>query len=273
MSPFSGVIELSFDPLVLLGPLTLRWQTIGVTVALLLALALAARDAARPPLSVPDLLFILIAIVPGAVVLGRGVHAVAYLEFYLARPAALIDPNAGSLSLLGAVLGACISAAYVARSLGNEVVRWADVAAGPMLIAIGGGKLAQLLGGSGQGLPFDGPWAVAFLGDGPWVSASPEMPAHPAQLYEGLWLLIGLPILALVGRRKPIGSGWRFVLAACWFLVGRVLVGFTWRDTPVIGPLNVEQSIAGALLLGLAVAALRVRGSSERPAATSRDRA
>lgn len=257
MSPFSGLIELSFDPLVQLGSLALRWQTIGMTVALLLALAIAARNAARPPLRLADLVLIVVAIVPGAILLGRGVHAVAYLEYYSARPLALIDPNVGSLSLLGAVMGGCIGAAYVARSVGNDVVRWADLAAAPMLITIGLGKLAQLLGGSGQGLPFDGPWAVAFSGPGPWVDANPDLASHPAQVYEGLWLLIGLPILALLGRRKPLGSGWMFALGMCWFLVGRLLVGFTWRDTPVIGPLNVEQALAGALLLGAAVAALR----------------
>ncbi len=252
-----GVIELSFDPLVQLATLTLRWQTIGVSAALLLALTVAARHAARPPLRVPDLLLILVAIVPGAILVGRAVHAITYLEFYVAHPLALFDLSVGSLSLLGALVGGSIGAAYVARSVGNDVVRWADVAAAPLLIAIGLGKLAQLLGGSGQGLPFDGPWAVAFTGAGPWVSADPTLPAHPAQVYEGLWLLIGLPLLFLVGRRRALGNGSMFAFAVCWFLVGRLLVGFVWRDAPVIGPFNVEQAIAVALLLGIAVAALR----------------
>ena len=40
------------------------------------------------------------------------------------------------------------------------------------------------------------------------------------------------------------GEGRLFVSALSWFLVGRVLVGFTWRDQPVIGPLNTEQILA-----------------------------
>jgi phosphatidylglycerol:prolipoprotein diacylglycerol transferase len=261
------VVELAFDPFVQLGTLTLRWQTIGVTVALLLGLTLAARNAARPPLRISDLLLILVGIVPGAIVVGRLVHVITYQEFYLTQPQAAFDPGTGSLSLLGAVVGGCLSASFVARSVGNDVVRWADVAAAPMLVAIGIGKLAMLLGGSGQGVPFDGPWAVAFGGNGPWVSADPEMPSHPSQIYEGLWLLAGLPILGLIGRRRPLGRGWMFVFALCWFLVGRLLVGFTWRDTAAIGPFNVEQAICGALLLGVAVAALRGGGSSDRPIA------
>ena len=221
------------------------------------ALAIAARRAAEPPLRIPDMLPILVAIVPGAIVGGRLVHAVAYFDFYLARPASLLDPAVGSLSLLGAVLGGCVSAAYVARMLGDHLARWADIAALPLLVVLGFGKLATVLGGSGQGLPFDGPWAVAFTGQGPWVSASPELPSHPSQVYEGLLLLVGLPLLAIVGRRGPPGTGRMFAFTLCWFLVGRLLVGFTWRDLPVLGPLNVEQALAGAVLLGLALAVLR----------------
>jgi len=56
------------------------------------------------------------------------------------------------LSLLGAVLGGALSGAYIAGLLEGTTRRWADLAALPMLLALGLGKLAQLLGGAGQGL-------------------------------------------------------------------------------------------------------------------------
>jgi phosphatidylglycerol:prolipoprotein diacylglycerol transferase len=251
-----AVIELGFEPLLQIGGLALRWQAIGVAAALLLALAVAARQA-RPPLAIANLLVIIVAIVPGAIVGGRFVHALSNLEFYLARSISLLDPGVGSLSLLGAVLGGCVTGAYVARRLGDDVARWADVAAPALLIAIGLGKLAQLLGGSGQGLPFDGPWAVSFTGPGTWVSASPGMPSHPAQVYEGLWMLAGVVLIGLFARRRNLARGSLFGVALCWFLVGRLLIAFTWRDSAVIGPLNAEQAVTAAVLLGIAVAVLR----------------
>jgi prolipoprotein diacylglyceryltransferase len=134
------------------------------------------------------------------------------------------------------------------------------------LLAIGFGKLGQLLGGSGQGLPFDGPWAVAFLGDGPWVSANPTLPSHPSQVYEALWALIGIPIvLAWVAERRRLtrggplagealprpDDGALFIAVLAWFLLGRVLVGFTWRDDLVLGPFNGEQLFALVALAGV----------------------
>jgi prolipoprotein diacylglyceryltransferase len=169
----------------------------------------------------------------------------------------------------------------VARLIGAPVWRWADAAAIPMLLALGLGKLAQLLGGSGQGMPFDGSWAVAFGGAGPWVSVSPDLPSHPAQIYEGLWLLLGIPIVLLLAgrRRRPIrvnplvawadraaAEGRLFILALGWFLLGRVLVGFTWRDERVISLLNMEQLLAlAALAFLLALALPRMVFRSARP--------
>ena len=49
-----------------------------------------------------------------------------------------------------------------------------------------------------------GPWRLP--GAGPWVSTSPEMASHPAQVYEGLWMLIGIPVVLLVAgkRHEPV---------------------------------------------------------------------
>lgn len=282
-----AVIALDFDPLLRLGEIGLRWQTLGVAVALLVGLGLAARGrvqgGVRParaprggpryppapavrgevvealPLRLDDMGYIVLASVPGAVIGGRLVHALIFWEAYAPAPELLLDPAVGSLSLLGAVLGGALSAAYMAHLLSAPVRRWADAAAVPLLVALGLGKVAQLLGGSGQGAPWDGPWAVAFVGEGPWISALPELPAHPAQLYEGAWLLLSAALvvsLSAAVRRRPERAGLVFVGALSAFLLGRLVVGFTWRDELALGQLNVEQllAVAALVMLGVGVA-------------------
>jgi phosphatidylglycerol---prolipoprotein diacylglyceryl transferase len=274
-----GVIQLSFDPLLRLEGLEIRWQTIALTGVLLLALGLAALIASRTPayatagprvsrLRLDELGFVALGIVPGAVVGGRLVHGLVFWELYAQDPLRLLDPAAGSLSLLGAVLGGTLTGGYVAVLLGGSIARWGEVAAVPMLLALGLGKLAQLLGGSGQGAPFDGPWAVAFIGPGPWHSLHPQVAAHPAQLYEGAWLLLGMLLIGLLFLARALALGRVFVLALAWFLLGRLLVGYTWRDEEMIGQLNGEQ-VGALLMLGvLAGAAVLRRPTSpaEEPA-------
>jgi len=285
-----AVIELAFDPLIELGEIGLPLQTLGITIGLLLGVGLAARyartmklparrSAYRPryppapsvgvrggpvdePLRLDDMAYIVLAAVPGAVVGGRLAHGFAFWSYYAEDPSRLLDPSVGTLSLLGAVLGGALTGGYMALLLGSPVRRWADAAAIPLLAALALGKFAQLLGGSGQGAPFDGPWAVAYVGDGPWISANAQLPSHPAQVYEGLWLLIGLVLVLSLVSAVHSSRRWQgslFLAALLAFLFGRLVVGFTWRDEVIAGLFNAEQLLAivalQVLLLGLVLGA------------------
>ncbi len=332
----TAVITLAFDPTVTTGPFAVRWETLALAAALfvsLLAFAAFARTSGRGTslsrLRLDDLFFLAMAAVPGAIVGGRVVLALAHPDYYSTHPGALLDPSQGSLSLLGAVLGGTVTAAWMARLLEVPARRWLDAAAVPLLAAIGLGKLAYVLGGGGQGLPWDGPWSLAFAGPGPWLSPSPSVPAHPSQVYEGVWDLLGAALVLALwlrrgrrlvardelpsGRRagsaargglaasglpsrpgppehspaivtRPIGSppvwsvlqvsppvagaesvegdagtagsgaGGVYAAALALFVLGRVVVGFTWADPAVVAGLNAEQ-MAAIIVLALLVAA------------------
>jgi phosphatidylglycerol:prolipoprotein diacylglycerol transferase len=267
--PVVAAIELAFDPYLHGAGLTVPWRAVGAALAILAGLALAAVLARRLALRVDDLLFVAIGVIPGAAIGGRLVHGMVFFEAYRVEPLALADPARGSISLLGAVLGGTLCGAYIASRLEGPVGGWADVAAAPLLLVIGLGKLAQLLAGSGQGIPSEAPWAVAFLGPGPWGSVSPEVPAHPAQVYEASWALAGIPLaLALLGRAAEhgtVGLGRVFPAALAWWLAGRIVVASTWRDPHLLGPFNAEQLLALATfaLVALVVIAMTVRAGAQ----------
>jgi prolipoprotein diacylglyceryltransferase len=290
-----AVFDMNFDPMLHLGgaiPVTLPWQTVLTAVTVLLALLVAGRFAHRsgrrtglPPLRLDDLLVIALAVLPGALIGGRLVYALDFLQYYQAHPTALLDPSQGSLSLLGAVLGGTLTGALIARFLESCPARWADVASTSMLLAIGLGKIAQFTAGGGQGIAWDGPLAVAFTGPGPWLSVAPATPAVPAQLVEAGWALLGIPVtfalhagpaleslpgfLRQTGRwadaRRARGAplaegrlrfGYLYGFALGWWLVGRIVIAATWRDDRLVGPFNVEQALGLSVLVLLVLTAL-----------------
>jgi prolipoprotein diacylglyceryltransferase len=261
----SAIVELSFDPFVRVGDVAVAWRSMALSLVILAALAVFSWGSLRARLApLDDALYVVLGAVPGAVLGGRVLHGLSFPDAYLAEPGSLLDLGRGSLSLLGAVIGGSVSAAYICRLLDRSVGRSLDAAAVPLLLAIGLGKLAELLGGGGQGTAFEGPWAVALTGAGPWRSPDPATPAHPSQVYEGLWTLAGIPLLVWAFRRDSAlaaGPGRRFAAALAWWLVGRFLVGFTWRDDRLVGPLTVDQTLVAVVLFVLVVAALAaVRG-------------
>ena len=302
-----AVITLQFDPTVQIGGRPVRLETIAlagaIVVALVVAAILAGRANARNaalalvPLRRDDLLYIVIGALPGAVIGGRIVYGLDYLDYYLrvSQPSALLDPSHGSLSLLGAVVGGTLTGLYTAWLIGAPSRRWLDVAIVPLLLGIALGKLAMLLGGGGQGAPTDLPWALAFAGGGPWLSLGADLPAHPSQVYEALWTLVGIPLVLRFtspsvwprlpeelrnragleindrdrGRRdydvevadlpavEGAAPGLLFGVGLAWWAIGRFLVGFTWRDPPVAAGLNAEQLGAVALLVVLTLLLFR----------------
>jgi phosphatidylglycerol---prolipoprotein diacylglyceryl transferase len=255
-----ALIALDFDPILRLGDVTIRWQAVALAVVVTLALVIAAVVARASRLRPDDLLFVVVGATPGAVIGGRLGYVLVHADFYAANPGAIIDPAQGSASLALAVAGGVLTAAIVARLLGTPVRPWLHVAALPALLAIGLGKLTMVLAGSGQGAPTDAGWALAFSGPGPWGSLAPDLPAHPSQVYEAIVALgVAMVVAAVLARGafdQPTGR--LFLAGIGAWAIGRFLVGFTWRDASILGPLRAEQLLT-LVLVAACVGLLLVR--------------
>jgi phosphatidylglycerol:prolipoprotein diacylglycerol transferase len=269
-----AVIQLNFDPYLRLGGQAVRWETLAVAGVILLTLVVAGILAGRQPglsgdgaaLRRDDLLFIVLGIVPGAVIGGRLGYVLIHFDYYQADPALIVDPASGGLALTGAVVLGTLTGAYVARLLEEPLGRWLNVAAVALLLGLGLGKLAQVLGGNGQGVLASVSWATAYAGSGPWGVLGPELPAYPAQVFEALGDALVLAVILVLGRVGPfrLSDGRRYLVAVGGWAIVRFLVASFWRDALVAGPLRAEQVMDLVVLIGaLALLVVVVR---RRPA-------
>jgi prolipoprotein diacylglyceryltransferase len=253
-----AVIAFDFDPLLHLSDgLTVRWQTVALAAVVAICLATAGVIARRTGLRPDDLLYIVIGAVPGAVIGGRLGYALVAPGAFAAGPVALFDPAVGGLELGLAVVGGLITAWIVAVLLGAPPRAWAHALAVVLLVAIAAGKLTMALGGSGQGRSFDGAWATAYLGPGPWVGLAPGLPSHPSQVYEAIGTMV---VALLVLLATTIGAfrtrdGTRLLVGLAGWAIARGIVSTTWRDATVVGPLPAAGIVAIALALGCIVMA------------------
>jgi prolipoprotein diacylglyceryltransferase len=269
----TAVIAFDFDPLFRLGDGAVRWETIGIALAIFAALVAAGTIARTDGLRLDDLLFVVLGIVPGAVVGGRLGYVLLHPGFFAADPGRIVDPGVGSLELTLAVVGGGLSGTLVAALLDGQPGRWVRVAPIPTLLVLGAGKLAMVLGGSGQGRPTTGEPATAYLGPGPWGSLGPELPSVPSQAIEGIATLALVAAMLVLLRwpslRRTDGRAFFLALGA-WCIV-RLVVAGTWRDPVALGPLRTEQVIdlvvVVAAAVGAVVVARRPAISPARPAA------
>jgi prolipoprotein diacylglyceryltransferase len=159
-----------------------------------------------------------------------------------------------------------LTGAVIGRLLGSPIGRWMHVLALPLLFVLAGGKLAGILGGTGQGSPSDLPWATAYAGPGPWGSLAADLPSHPSQAYEAIAIAVVILSLWLVSRVQTIarGDGAAMWAALGLWSVARFVVGFSWRDPAGVSVLRIEQ------LLALSIAFVAVLGFMKRARANRR---
>jgi len=276
----TAVLILDFDPLVRAGDASVRISTLVLAAVVAGALLLAARIAATTPahgptpgpfahrhhLRLDDLLFIVLGVVPGAVIGGRVEYVLTHLDYYVATTGAIVDPGQGGLGLGLAVVGGIASGAFVTRLLEAPIGRWAHVAALPTLLALAGGRVAQVLSGDGQGQPTDLSWATSYVGPGPWGSLAPSLPSHPAQVYEAVLVAVVLVVLGaiLAGGAFASRDGRALAIAIGLWAIVRVAVAATWRDAPVWAGLNAAQVIAIAVAFGCALVLVAGRSIADR---------
>jgi phosphatidylglycerol---prolipoprotein diacylglyceryl transferase len=248
----TAVLAFDFDPWLHLGDGAVRWETVAVAAAIFLSIVLAGVAARGSGLRVDDLLFVILGIVPGAVVGGRLGYVLLHPGFFTAAPGRILDPGVGSLELTVGVVGGALTGSLVALLLDGRPGPWLRVAALPTLLVLAAGKLAMVLGGTGQGLPTSGEPATAYLGSGPWGSLGPAIPSIPSQALEaaatGLVIIAILLVSLVPALRRPDGR--LFLLALGGWAIGRAVVASTWRDPVVVGPLRAEQAIDVAVAIG-----------------------
>ena len=147
-----------------------------------------------------------------------------------------------SHSLAGALAGGIVAVELykAVRGLsGSTGAIWV----GPLALGIAVGRWGCLLTGLSDdtyGTPSGLPWAVD-LGDG--------VKRHPVQIYESLAMLAFLAVyLAALARRAAWTRGRAFYLFVLWYGVQRFVWEF-WKPYPdLVGPLNLFQLLALALI-------------------------
>ena len=213
-----AVIEFNFDPALRLGDVAVRWETLALALTIVVCVGLAAVIAGRTSavnqaypemggrergawhLRRDDLIYILLGVVPAAVLGGRLGYILIHWDFYSEHPGAWFDPTQGSLELSLAVVFGMVAGYAVAAGLGAPAGRWLHIAIVPTLLGLTLGKFVGVLGGNGQGAQSDVAWATYYTGAGPWSSLDAATPAHPSQLYEAVLTLLVLGLIVYLLR-------------------------------------------------------------------------
>lgn len=183
-----------------------------------------------------------------------GAKVVWAIEFSDQAPLADLLFSRAGLSWYGGLLGGLAAGIATILAMGAPLVP--TLAAATPALAVGHmlGRIGCFLVGDDYGTPSTLPWAVAF----PEGAPPTDVPVHPTQLYEALFLA-GLAVALIAARRR--GASHRAVLGLYFVAAGgfRFAVEFIRVNEPVFLGLTLAQIFATLIVSVGAVMLLRDR--------------
>ena len=233
------------------------WYGIIIAVGFILAVVYAMARADQFGLTEDNILDMLFAAVPAAIVCARAYYCLFYWELYAENPISVLYIWEGGLAIYGGVIGAVAAVLIFCKVK--------KLPAGPMMDIGGLGLLiGQLVGRWGNFINREahGAETAGFLKMGLTDAAGSVTYYHPTFLYESVWNLIGFVLLHVYSKRRKF-DGEVFALYVAWYGLGRAWIeGLRTDSLYLFGTgIRVSQLLAAVSLLGAAawIAYVRIK--------------
>lgn len=266
-----------------IGPLTVRTYGLLLAVSFIAGILLALRRSRARGLNQNQMINMSLLIMLAGIVGARIMYVIPHWNEFSANPLDIISPfqSSGSIGLTGLTMYGGFIAAVLVSILYLRVNRlsiWkaCDAFAPSIALGIGVSRVGCFMNGCCFGLPTESALGVVFPAFSAAGSFYPDVPLHPAQLYNAV-LGFGLFGLLMWLDRKPRYDGFIFAVLLIAEPVTRFFVDLFryYESSMTLGSLggmalSVNQGISlvliglGLLLLGWTRNRARQRSSRSR---------
>jgi len=224
----------------------IRWYGVMISLALVIGLALAMREAGRRGIAQEEIVHIALWAVPFGLLGARLFHGIDAWKYYATYPLQILALQEGGMALYGGLIGGVAGGLWAARRRGLTRWRLLDVAAPSLIMGQAIGRVGCFINGDHQGFPSTLPWATSYVNHA--SLAIDSMPRHPAQLYELLYDL-ALFSLLLILRPRLGREGLLFLIYTTLYALGRLWISAFREDAPFLLGLKEGQLISVAVLV------------------------
>lgn len=248
------MINIDINPVVTIGPISIRWYGIMVTLAILVLVLWMLREARKGAnFSYDTVLTAALVGIPSGIVVSRLLHVIDRWDYYFQNPGEII--GAGGLTIYGAILGAALGIWIYSKFRNIQFGYLADRAAFGLILAQVVGRIGCTLNGCCYGVETDLFCGIVY--SHPESFAPLGIAVHPTQIYEIIYLLIVFAVLfSLRWRFKPDGS--IFLIYLSLYSLWRLGIDFLREGTPFLFGLHQAQ-IIGIIVLAIAIPSLAYR--------------
>lgn len=206
---------------------SIHWYGLIIAAGFLLAVLFCSKRVKRFGIEQDDVFDLLLYAVPLSILGARLYYIIFYLERFRTADGkldfgAMIRIWDGGLAIYGGIIMAIIVTVVFCKKRGIKFYAFADVGAYGLLIGQSVGRWGNFVNVECYGGPTTLPWRMGIYEFVDGVYQYTEV--HPTFLYESLWNLVGLLLLAFVVERYRKFDGQIFFSYMAWYGLGRAWI-------------------------------------------------
>jgi phosphatidylglycerol:prolipoprotein diacylglycerol transferase len=244
-------MTIDVDPIIgRLGSFEIGWYGVIMAVGILLGLWIVSRQLKPRGIDSYHTLGIAVCALPFGIIGARLVHVVENLNYFADHPGEILGLRMVGLAIYGVIAGSLVGAVLYSLLRKLPVMRVLDCGAIAFPVAQLIGKCANIINGDTWGTPTDLPWGITYTNPHSFIPDSLlGVATHPTPIYEQIWLVVVIVLLALNMRRLMRVDGLA-ILAYFWlYSLGRFVISSYRANASILWGLSEAQVIALAVLV------------------------
>ena len=262
-----------------IGGFNIYWYGVIIAAGMVLAMLFAFRNADDFGINSDRLIDVILVGAVMAIVCAR-IYYIVFAPFKYESIWQMIDIRQGGIAIYGAVIGAFVFGGLMAKIRRIPILPLFDLVGICFLIGQGVGRWGNFVNQEAFGSNTTLPWGMYSEGTYNYllsvqatlaaegVTVDPTQPVHPTFLYESIWCLVGVVLLASHIKKRRF-NGELFLLYIIWYGLGRYWIEGLRTDSLMLVPsigLRASQLVAGiAVVAGIAAEVYFTRKCKDKP--------
>mgnify|MGYP003599125531 FL=1 len=238
-----------------IGGFNIYWYGVIIAAGMVLAMLFAFRNADDFGINSDRLIDVILVGAVMAIVCAR-IYYIVFAPFKYESIWQMIDIRQGGIAIYGAVIGAFVFGGLMAKIRRIPILPLFDLVGICFLIGQGVGRWGNFVNQEAFGSNTTLPWGMYSEGTYNYllsvqatlaaegVTVDPTQPVHPTFLYESIWCLVGVVLLASHIKKRRF-NGELFLLYIIWYGLGRYWIeGLRTDALMVTSTLRTSQLVA-----------------------------